>query len=680
MSAAEAPIKVISSLFGQHPEDIARYPWLGNDVRFYAFGEKLSTEGMFGETWKGFASDADGIRLKDSPDLVVKVPVIDDTRLDEEITKRLGYILKKNREEFRLIRDRLRNCDYANTIIDVAFDESGENVIMPTVQLYLAEMTDLRRWLMTRFPERCRRSSDSEDRWEGIVDLNQIAEIMLQIVNAFAEIHRCRVVHGDIHPGNIFVSTEGPLRVKAIDFGEAFLTSPDFHWRPTGTHAYLAPERAAEARYLYEGVDAFSLGILMLFLTNGDFEEIRSTVVPPEMRRRDRWDHLEKTLLGNAATQLMRDEPKFMDIVLQCINPDPAERPRVVEILDDLRQLFLPRIGAEEKLKKIRQSLAKCVDTLQSLKHDEQGIATLTLAERQIKSLEQSLHCFKNDMVEIHGTRKQILRNIIAIVDELGPDDSWTSVTTLEIWQRQALGLSGSFMSAMIRALRRGVSFRRTYVVSVEELGAAFALSLGKKLTQSREPGLKALGKRVQRAFEGYKPNKDITDIEERAAFELQNRLQFLAVLDSLVSAETRFRWAEFCLDELVDISASKGLAIDMMVVPHLEDAEVIRANNPAVLIHTPGSEAQKEWQLLHAEIQGRARDLRELPPHLLSLRVWKSVHGYPRERINQFQRLWDENREEGNFCLVKNANGLHRLASQIQSSHDKRATELIKT
>src|SRR5205807_5317037 len=80
------------------------------------------------------------------------------------------------------------------------------------------------------------------------------------LARAMALAHRTGIIHGDIKPGNIFVTPEE--KVKLGDFGIARLaTQASVTERVKGTPAYLAPEQILGARQDQRS-DQFSFGIV----------------------------------------------------------------------------------------------------------------------------------------------------------------------------------------------------------------------------------------------------------------------------------------------------------------------------------------------------------------------------------------------------------------------------------
>jgi non-specific serine/threonine protein kinase len=105
----------------------------------------------------------------------------------------------------------------------------------------------------------------------------EIVDIAMQVADALGAAHAAGIVHRDIKPGNIVVSTSG--QVKVLDFGLARRFASDdtgevvpggstIPGRPLGTANYMAPERILQLP-LDPRSDLFSLGVVIYEMATG---------------------------------------------------------------------------------------------------------------------------------------------------------------------------------------------------------------------------------------------------------------------------------------------------------------------------------------------------------------------------------------------------------------------------
>lgn len=137
------------------------------------------------------------------------------------------------------------------------------------------------------------------------------------LATALAQAHQARILHGDVKPANILVTSDG--RLKLGDFGIARCgTQVTSSGNIKGTPAYLAPEQIVEQKQ-DERSDLFSLGIILYRMASGvhPFDgssigavcaQIISASPPPPSRY-------------NPALS-----PEFDQVVMRCLAKNPAER------------------------------------------------------------------------------------------------------------------------------------------------------------------------------------------------------------------------------------------------------------------------------------------------------------------------------------------------------------------
>jgi serine/threonine protein kinase len=136
--------------------------------------------------------------------------------------------------------------------------------------------------------------------YSGVIcDYHQERDIFGQIVKGLKYIHKNGIIHGDLSPGNIFLSNE---IVKIGDFGLAkqFNNEDPIVTRSYGNQLYLAPERS-QNHICSKKSDIYSLGIIFLELFM-PFKTIMEKMITIETVRKGRYDSL--TLSSNQLSLL----------------------------------------------------------------------------------------------------------------------------------------------------------------------------------------------------------------------------------------------------------------------------------------------------------------------------------------------------------------------------------------
>ena len=105
---------------------------------------------------------------------------------------------------------------------------------------------------------------------ENLLSYSQIAEIIFRCAKALDYAHRTGVIHRDIKPTNILVTTEMDIRIA--DFSIASMMNPDMEQtvsgRFMGSPRYMSPEQAQE-EIVTNQTDLFSLGVVSYELITG---------------------------------------------------------------------------------------------------------------------------------------------------------------------------------------------------------------------------------------------------------------------------------------------------------------------------------------------------------------------------------------------------------------------------
>jgi serine/threonine protein kinase len=143
--------------------------------------------------------------------------------------------------------------------------------------------------------------------------------IAVELCTALDVAHGSSVVHRDVSPSNVLISTEG--EVKLADFGIARAETTPSHTRTgivRGKVPYMAPEYARTGRFDARA-DLFSLGVLLHECAYGDRPFDGATDL----------ETLERATRGERCPLRERDEPVpagFESILSHLLHPEPDQR------------------------------------------------------------------------------------------------------------------------------------------------------------------------------------------------------------------------------------------------------------------------------------------------------------------------------------------------------------------
>ena len=185
----------------------------------------------------------------------------------------------------------------------------------------------------------------------GRLPVGQALELALAIANGLSFAHQHGLVHRDVKPQNILLSSEG--EVKVTDFGIARSLHVDHGVTQTGTvlgtGEYLSPEQAS-GKQISPATDVYSLGVVLWELLAGDVPFVGENFVavalrhvnepPPHLRERrtdvsPRLDAAVQRALAKDPAQRFPSMAAFAKELRACLaEPEGTASPRPAE--DDL--------------------------------------------------------------------------------------------------------------------------------------------------------------------------------------------------------------------------------------------------------------------------------------------------------------------------------------------------------
>jgi serine/threonine protein kinase len=173
---------------------------------------------------------------------------------------------------------------------------------------------------------------------EGVLRVDQVAQIGAQVADALTATHAAGIVHRDVKPANILIGQGPGLEglVKITDFGishahgDVTLTQTG---QITGTPAFLAPE-VAQGYEMGEASDVFSLGATLYTCLEGQ---------PPFGMEDNALAMLHKVAGGTIRPPVRAGA--LSGPLTRMLAADPDARPTMAHVRDELARLAAGRSG-----------------------------------------------------------------------------------------------------------------------------------------------------------------------------------------------------------------------------------------------------------------------------------------------------------------------------------------------
>ncbi len=216
----------------------------------------------------------------------------------------------------------------------------------------------------------------------GTVPLATKLELMAEVADALAAAHSVGVLHKDVKPSNVLITTDGQgtPKVRLTDFGVGLITDRELLFRQGitvfdltemvadsatsagGTHLYMAPE-LVEGRTPTVQADLYALGVMLYQFVTGDF----TRALAPGWHR-----DVEDDLLREDLAQMVEGRPERRLRDAQ----EVADRLRTLDRRRALRQ-------AEEKARREREAERVALERAQRRRRTSlaiAGVAVVVLA------------------------------------------------------------------------------------------------------------------------------------------------------------------------------------------------------------------------------------------------------------------------------------------------------------
>ncbi|MFQ3591632.1 MAG: hypothetical protein SNJ82_00375 [Gemmataceae bacterium] len=313
----------------------------------------------------------------------------------------------------------------------------------------------------------CERLCKNGDTFTGLSDVRLWFSLARQLFEILDRVHYQRIVHGDIWPPNIRMTSEG--KPILIDFGQAWSLEQSFGRRSdvSTSHPYLAPERykcSERKTRWFASADIYSMGGVLFYLATGQ--------APPQP-----WQDREGgTIKSNrvlkqevAAAIKERNRPLFeanlgvVDIIMSCLCPNLDYRAKYAGIVlqtinafdDDCQPSTDPIREIEIEFNRLRDKLKELGS--QSLANNP---VVQNVVLRRLRALREDLAPLEKRVFNVEGDREAHVNGLLDCVSTLQSGDELFAVTSTLFWKKGNFGPYGRLSAMLIRAALRGAKIQ----------------------------------------------------------------------------------------------------------------------------------------------------------------------------------------------------------------------------
>jgi serine/threonine protein kinase len=165
-----------------------------------------------------------------------------------------------------------------------------------------------------------------------------LSAIIAQVVRGLEFLHSKRLIHRDIKPGNVLLSSDGSVKISDFGISKTLDNTANICDTFVGTATYMSPERALGREYSFSS-DIWSLGMIVYEAATGNFPFPSLSSFPVL------FDHLchrpEPRLDSSLFSHVLQD------FVAHCLQRDPLKRLTAAQLL---QHPFLQQLTDNQEL------------------------------------------------------------------------------------------------------------------------------------------------------------------------------------------------------------------------------------------------------------------------------------------------------------------------------------------
>ena len=253
---------------------------------------------------------------------------------------------------------------------------------------------------------------------KGQLNYRETLSIAIQVARGIQAAHAKNIIHRDIKPQNIIISTDG--KVKVTDFGIArAVTEHTIHSDVMGSVHYVSPEQARNG-YVSNKSDIYSLGIVIYEMVSGRVPFDGDSTVAVAIK------HLQEEMVPPST--YAEDLPISLEkIILKCTQKSPDRRYDSIDsLLVDLRKSLVSPNEDFVSLVPFDQSKTRVISEDEVRQIQNQAADTEGTAAQKESNLQQAQEELPEDVEEEEESGRflnskmekvvSIMRIVIAVI------------------------------------------------------------------------------------------------------------------------------------------------------------------------------------------------------------------------------------------------------------------------
>ncbi|XP_051195527.1 serine/threonine-protein kinase GRIK1 [Lolium perenne] len=135
------------------------------------------------------------------------------------------------------------------------------------------------------------------------------------IISGLMYLHAHNIIHGDIKPDNLLVTSTGNVKIGDFSVSQIFEDDDDMLWRSPGTPVFTAPECCQGSAYHGRAADTWAVGVTLYCMITGRYPFLGDTL-------QETYDKIV-----NDPVEITADmSPELADLIQRLLCKDPAER------------------------------------------------------------------------------------------------------------------------------------------------------------------------------------------------------------------------------------------------------------------------------------------------------------------------------------------------------------------